>query len=147
LTFEFVALDYTNPEKNQYAYMMEGFDETWIDAGARRFVSYTNLDPGKYVFKVKGSNNDGVWNEDGVSVKIAIAPPPWKTWWAYTLYVLLDKCQDIVDKISATTSWTSLMFFEFVVGHEYLRLNSRRISCLKKNQTRTAFGGSTFSRG
>ncbi len=89
LTFEFVALDYTNPEKNQYAYMMEGFDETWIHAGARRFASYTNLDPGEYVFKVKGSNNDGVWNEDGVAVKITIAPPPWKTWWAYTLYALL----------------------------------------------------------
>lgn len=88
LTFEFVALDYTNPEKNQYAYMMEGFDETWIDAGARRFASYTNLDPGNYVFKVKGSNNDGVWNEEGVTVKIAIAPPPWKTWWAYAFYVL-----------------------------------------------------------
>ena len=89
LTFEFVALDYTNPEKNQYAYKMEGFDENWINAGARRFVSYTNLDPGNYVFKVKGSNNDGVWNEEGVAVKIAIAPPPWKTWWAYALYVLL----------------------------------------------------------
>ncbi|MCI0691977.1 histidine kinase, partial [candidate division KSB1 bacterium] len=87
LTFEFVALDYTNPEKNQYAYIMEGFDETWIDAGTRRFVSYTNLDPGNYVFKVKGSNNDGVWNEDGVAVKITITPPPWKTWWAFTLYV------------------------------------------------------------
>lgn len=88
LTFEFVALDYTNPEKNQYAYKMEGFDENWINAGARRFASFTNLDPGNYVFKVKGSNSDGVWNEDGVAVKIAIAPPPWKTWWAYALYVL-----------------------------------------------------------
>lgn len=72
LTFELVALDYTNPEKNQYAYMMEGFDETWIDAGTRRFVSYTNLDPGNYVFKVKGTNNDGAWNEDGVAVKITM---------------------------------------------------------------------------
>ncbi len=88
LTIEFVALDYTIPEKNQYAYMMEGFDENWIYSGTRRVASYTNLDPGNYVFKVKGSNNDGVWNEEGVSVRITITPPPWKTGWAYTLYAL-----------------------------------------------------------
>jgi two-component system sensor histidine kinase ChiS len=80
-SFEFAALEYTAPEKNQYAYKMEGFDEDWIYSGTRRFVTYTNLDPGKYVFKVKGSNNDGVWNEDGISITIIITPPFWATLW------------------------------------------------------------------
>ena len=86
--FEFAALDYTNPSKNQYAYKLEGFDKDWIYAGTRRYATYTNLDGGTYTFRVKGSNNDGVWNEKGTSVKIIITPPPWKTWWAYTLYVV-----------------------------------------------------------
>ncbi len=80
-SFEFAALDFTNPEKNQYKYIMEGFDEDWIDSGKRRFVTYTNLDPGEYTFRVKGSNNDGVWNEAGTSIKIIITPPFWQTWW------------------------------------------------------------------
>jgi two-component sensor histidine kinase/ligand-binding sensor domain-containing protein len=86
--FEFAALDYTNPQKNQYAYKLEGFDKDWISSGTRRYASYTNLDGGTYTFRVKGSNNDGVWNEEGTSIKIIITPPPWKTWWAYTLYVV-----------------------------------------------------------
>lgn len=85
---EFAALDYTNPHKNQYAYKLEGFDKDWIYSGTRRYASYTNLDGGTYIFRVKGSNNDGVWNEEGTSIKIIITPPPWKTWWAYTLYVV-----------------------------------------------------------
>ncbi|MFQ5631020.1 MAG: two-component regulator propeller domain-containing protein, partial [bacterium] len=88
-SFEFAALDYNAPQKNQYAYMMEGFDEDWIYSGSRRFVTYTNLDPGKYVFRVKGSNNDGVWNEEGTFVRIIITPPWWQTWWAYALYTVL----------------------------------------------------------
>ncbi|MFQ5640612.1 MAG: two-component regulator propeller domain-containing protein [bacterium] len=87
-SFEFVALNFTFPEKNQYAYMMEGFDEDWIYCGTRRFATYTNLDPGDYLFRVKGSNNDDVWNETGVSIKVKITPPPWQTWWAYGLYAL-----------------------------------------------------------
>ena len=81
LSFEFAALDYRSPEKNQYAYMLEGFDQDWIYSGTRHFVSYTNLDPGEYIFRVKGSNNDGVWNEEGISVIITITPPFWQTWW------------------------------------------------------------------
>jgi signal transduction histidine kinase len=79
--FEFAALDYTAPEKNRYAYRLEGFDRNWVEAGARRYASYTNLDPDAYVFRVKGSNNDGLWNETGAAVKIIITPPIWKTWW------------------------------------------------------------------
>ncbi len=87
-SFEFAALDFTSPNKNRYAYMMEGFDEDWIYSGGRRFVTYTNLDPGKYIFKVKGSNNDGVWNENGASLSIEILPPLWRTWWFVALAVL-----------------------------------------------------------
>lgn len=88
VSFEFAALDYTAPEENQYAYMLEGFDTDWIEAGKRRFATYTNLDGGNYTFRVKGSNNDGVWNEEGITVNIDITPPPWQTWWAYGLYIL-----------------------------------------------------------
>ena len=80
-SFEFAALDYTAPNKNQYAYMMEGFDKGWVKSGNRHFVTYTNLDPGEYTFRVRGSNNDGVWNTKGASIKIIILPPFWRTWW------------------------------------------------------------------
>jgi len=80
-SFEFVALDFIDPSKNQYAYRMEGFDQDWIDCGARRYAGYTNVDPGEYVFHVKAANSDGVWNENGASIKVIITPPFWKTWW------------------------------------------------------------------
>ncbi|NUM81184.1 hypothetical protein HUU42_10290, partial [bacterium] len=80
-SFEFAALNYNNTFKNQYAYKMEGFDSDWNFIGSKHDVTYTNLDPGEYIFKVKGSNNDGVWNETGRSIHILIAPPFWKTWW------------------------------------------------------------------
>lgn len=81
-TFEFAALNYTVPEKNQYAYKMEGFDNDWRPTTSdRRFATYTNLDPATYVFRVKASNNDGVWNEKGLSLPITITPPWWKTNW------------------------------------------------------------------
>ncbi len=80
-SLEYSALNYTSPEKNQYAYKMEGFDQGWTNARTQRKATYTNLDPGKYIFKVKGSNNDGVWNEVPATLTIIITPPYWKTWW------------------------------------------------------------------
>jgi serine phosphatase RsbU (regulator of sigma subunit) len=89
-SFKFVALDYTLPGNNQYQYMMEGFDKEWIFTDAsKRFATYTNLDAGEYVFRVKGSNNDGVWNEEGTSIKIIITPPFWQTWWFRVISVLV----------------------------------------------------------
>lgn len=85
-SFGYAALDYNAPGLNQYAYKMENFDEEWINAGTRRFATYTNLNPGSYIFRVKGSNNDGLWNEEGAAIRIVITPPWWQTWWAYTLY-------------------------------------------------------------
>lgn len=89
-TLEFAALDYRNPMKNQYAYKLEGFEDDWIYTDAtNRQVTYTNLDPGEYVFWVKGSNNDGLWNEEGRSLVIIITPPWWQTNWVYASYILL----------------------------------------------------------
>ena len=88
LSFEFAALHYVFPEKNKYAYIMEGFNKDWIYTGAnKRFASYTNLNPRKYVLRVKASNNDGVWNEEGTSLKITITPPFWETWWFRVLTI------------------------------------------------------------
>ena len=81
ISFEFAALDYHASQKNQYAYMLEGFDQDWVDSGTRRYASYTNLPGGKYVFHVKGSNGDSVWNDAGVSIPITVTPPFWQTWW------------------------------------------------------------------
>lgn len=81
-TFEFVALSYAAPEKNQYAYMLEGFDRGWNYVSARqRYAGYTNLDPGSYILRVKGSNSDGYWNEHAATLTITIRPPFWMTWW------------------------------------------------------------------
>ncbi|MEO8210016.1 MAG: two-component regulator propeller domain-containing protein [bacterium] len=80
-SFEYAALDYTNPEKNQHAYMLEGIDKDWNYVGNVRTANYTDIKPGEYIFRVKGSNNDGVWNEEGVSVKLIITPPWYETIW------------------------------------------------------------------
>lgn len=80
-SFEFVALSFTNPAKNQYTYMLEGFDPGWVGPSARRMAQYTNVPPGTYVFRVRGSNNDGVWNSEGASVRVTITPPFWQRWW------------------------------------------------------------------
>lgn len=89
ITFEFALLDFTNPSKNKYAYMLEGFDNDWIYSGNKREVTYTNLDPGNYIFRVKAANSDGIWSEGVLSVKLTISPPLWKTWWAYGFYAIV----------------------------------------------------------
>jgi GAF domain-containing protein/ligand-binding sensor domain-containing protein len=89
VSFEFAALYYAMPERVQYAYRLEGFDEDWIPAGGRRFVTYTSLPPRDYVFRVKAANPDGVWNNVGASLTITVAPPVWATWWFRGLAVAL----------------------------------------------------------
>lgn len=88
LRFDYVGIQYSKPIKNKYKYMLENFDNDWIDAGTQRNATYTNLDPGEYVFKVIASNSDGVWNYQPASIKIVITPPWWLTKWAYLLYLL-----------------------------------------------------------
>ena len=80
-SFEFVALDYSAPERNQYAYRLEGFNNNWTEAGARRYASYTHLDPGEYHFVVRGTNSDGIWSNTLAGVSITILPAYWQTWW------------------------------------------------------------------
>ncbi|MBX7173628.1 MAG: hypothetical protein K1X72_21850 [Pyrinomonadaceae bacterium] len=88
-SFEFAALDFTEPSKNQYAYQLEGFDKDLVEVGTRRTAFYTNVTPGTYLFRVIASNNDGVWNREGATIQITILPPFWQTWWFRTLLVLL----------------------------------------------------------
>jgi signal transduction histidine kinase/AraC-like DNA-binding protein/streptogramin lyase len=88
-SFTFAALDYLNSAKNQYSYRMEGIDPDWVESGSRRYVSYTNLDPGKYVLKVKGTNSEGIWNQGGAAIEIIVLPPWYRTIWAYGAYALL----------------------------------------------------------
>lgn len=87
-TLEFAALDYAAPDLNQYAYRLEGLDEKWIKTGTRSIATFTNLDPGTYTFRLKGSNNDGVWSEMSNPLLIHVSPPPWQSWWAYLLYTV-----------------------------------------------------------
>lgn len=89
LSIDFVAFNYKNTLQNKYKYKMEGYDNEWRESGTRHFTTYTNLPPGEYTFKVIASNNDGMWNEKGATVKIKILPAPWVSWWAYTIYLLL----------------------------------------------------------
>jgi len=88
-TLEFAALDYTLPENNKYAYKLDGFDKEWRFVGSQRKATYTNLNPGTYVFEVIAANNDGVWNNKPATLKIIIVAPFWMTWWFRTLIILL----------------------------------------------------------
>jgi signal transduction histidine kinase/ligand-binding sensor domain-containing protein len=88
LSFEFAALHYANPKKNQYAHMLKGYDKDWIYDN-RNFAAYTNLAPGTYEFKVRASNAYGIWNEEGLTLEINILPPWWRTLWAYAAYALI----------------------------------------------------------
>ena len=127
-SFEFAALSYANSHKNRYRYKLENFEPGWNEVGSKqRLATYTNLDPGKYVFRVQGSNSDGVWNEEGVSLPILITPPWWRTnwfralsaavflallWAAYQFRVRqlqreFKKLRDVIETIPAM-AWTAL---------------------------------------
>ncbi|MDZ7715704.1 MAG: two-component regulator propeller domain-containing protein [Balneolaceae bacterium] len=86
-SFQFAGLHYAAPDQNAYAYKMEGFDEDWQQIGNRRFISFTSMPSGTYNLKVRAANKDGIWNNEGTQLKLNIEPPPWLSWWAYTIYV------------------------------------------------------------
>lgn len=90
ISLDFAALNFNNPENNQYAYRLKGLNSSdgWHYVGQQHTASYTNLEPGNYVFEVKATNNDGVWNTIPTKLKIEVLPPLWRTWWAYMLYAL-----------------------------------------------------------
>lgn len=89
ITLEYLALHYANPQKNIYKYQLEHYDNDWREVGNQREAFYPNLPPGEYVFRLKAANDKGVWNEEGVTLKITVNPPWWRTYWAYILYILL----------------------------------------------------------
>lgn len=139
-SFEFAALDFTAPHKNGYAYRLEGVDPHWVYAGNRHFASYTDIAPGRYVFCVKGSNSDGIWNEAGARITVIIRPPFWQTWWfrllaiaalagllyaahRYRLNKLLEVertrnriARDLHDEVSATL--TGIAYFSTAIANE-----------------------------
>lgn len=88
-SFEFSVLDYISPSKNQYAYKLEGYDDNWIDLGNRNVAAFTNLDGGSYKLLVKATNSSGKWSKKILSINLQVSPPIWKTWWAYSLYILI----------------------------------------------------------
>jgi diguanylate cyclase (GGDEF)-like protein len=88
VSFEFAALDYAAPERNRFAYKLEGFDRDWIDLGREGRVTFTNLDAGSYTLQVRAANSDGTWNEAGLALPLRVAPAPWRSKWAYALYLL-----------------------------------------------------------
>lgn len=88
-SFQYAGLHYADPTQNEYAYKLDGFEEDWQYVGSRRFTSYTNLNPGEYLFRVKAANKDGVWNENGTSVRLIISPPLWNTWYARFIYLAM----------------------------------------------------------
>ncbi len=89
VTFSFASLSYCSPEKNQYAYMLEGFDQDWNYVGNQNRATYTNLPAGTYIFRVKATNNDGAWSANEAALQIVVYPPLWWSWWAKVLYLLL----------------------------------------------------------
>ncbi|MFT7219430.1 MAG: PAS domain S-box-containing protein [Candidatus Azotimanducaceae bacterium] len=90
LQLRVAAIDFAAPHNNRYKYQLVGFDKNWIDNGTTRTITYTNLDPGSYTLKVQGTNSDGVWSSNELLIPIAISPPWWATWWAFTIYALLS---------------------------------------------------------
>ncbi|WP_028667391.1 ligand-binding sensor domain-containing protein [Runella zeae] len=89
-SFDLAALDFTNPSQNQFAYRLEGFHKDWILAGTRRYLSFTNLNPGHYTLHLKAANNEGLWNDkDVLSIPLYIQPPFWQTWWFYVVVILI----------------------------------------------------------
>jgi signal transduction histidine kinase/ligand-binding sensor domain-containing protein/DNA-binding response OmpR family regulator len=126
----FVALNYTLPGKNQYAYILEGFDKKWNYVGTQRKATYTNLDPGTYTFRVKAANNDGIWNNTGKSITIVITPPWYKTWLAYCFYLLAGMA--IITAYIKYREHEAGMKYEIKLAHlrgeQEKELNERKLS-------------------
>ncbi len=89
ISFEVAALEFTAPHENKFMYMLEGFNQSWVDNENEQLISFANLDPGSYILRVKASNNDGIWNEQGASLAINVSPPYWLTWWFLSLSFLI----------------------------------------------------------
>ncbi len=134
-TIEFAALEYTNPQRNKYSYQMEGISDDWVDIGNRKFVPFSALQAGVYTFKVKGSNNDGVWNNKEISLRIIILPPWWKSNYAYLLYIVLTiLCIIIYIKIRESSLRQSKKILEQKVLERTLQIEEQSRLIISKNQ-------------
>ncbi|WP_295771087.1 hybrid sensor histidine kinase/response regulator transcription factor [uncultured Mucilaginibacter sp.] len=129
-TIGFTALHFSNAELNAYAYKMEGFDKEWINVGAdNRSATYTNLNPGTYWFKVKAANYTGKWNNNPISLKVIILPPPWKTWWAIVLYIIIFNVllYVFVKYLLAQSRHRSQLHFEKLEKDQLRKLNQMKV--------------------
>jgi PAS domain S-box-containing protein len=143
ISFEFASLDYTIAERKQYAYMLEGFDDTWNEVGTQRTATYTNLDPGEYTFKVKGLNNDGSWSTHFTSLRLTITPPFWMTWWFKTIIILFAigclfifyrlRIKTITKQKAALEKQVKERTNEIVLQKEELTRNVQELDVLKES--------------
>ncbi len=120
-TIEYAAINFMNPEKNTYAYRMEGFEEGWNEVGNKREATYTNLDPGTYTFRVKAANNDGIWNEEGAAIDVVIVPPWYMTPWF---------------RILATIGGIVILYFSFQLRTSVLRRQKHALTALINERTK-----------
>lgn len=126
LTLEFTSLDFTAPAQNKYRYQLAGVDKDWVESGTRRSATYLHLSSGNYVFKVQGSNSQGIWSDKISELKIKVLPPLWRTWWAYTIYALL-------------LAWAIRAYIKFNVNRAKLRaqLNFEKIEARRMKELDT----------
>jgi signal transduction histidine kinase/ligand-binding sensor domain-containing protein/ActR/RegA family two-component response regulator len=134
-SFEFSALSFIDARNNEYAYRMEGFDTDWNYIGNKRTATYTNLNPGKYVFRVKGTDNNGVWNQNGTSINIYIRPPFWKTWlFRIAMVILLISTYFLVHKYRVKRIQHQKEVLKNMVNERTLELNDVNKQLLEKNE-------------
>lgn len=131
IAFEFAALDFNAPDKNQFRYQLEGFDDSWIQSGNINRASYTKLPFGQYTFRVQGSNSDGLYSEDEVELAISIAPPPWLKWWAVLSYLLI-------------IGWLSYLIIKYTKTRRKLQLQIKQQELEKQNAQELANVKSRF---
>src|SRR5690554_388299 len=124
ISIEFAAIDYIDPENILYTYKLDGFDKEWFYAGNQRAANYTNLSRGKYLFRVKSTNSDGVWAENERILAIEVLPPFWATGWAYLLYVLLTLL---------------LLYFTFSILYTFYRMRNKIILEKQESEIKTRF--------
>ena len=123
-SIEFAALDYTDPKNIYYAYKLDGFDKEWIYAGNQRIANYTNLSRGKYLFRVKSTNSDGVWTNDERTLALEVLPPYWATGWAYLIYAVLA---------------IMLLFFIFRILYAFYRMRNKIVWEKQESEIKTRF--------
>ncbi len=123
LGFDFVALHYLRSEDNLYSWKLENYDTEWTPASKERQANYTNLSPGTYFFRVRGSNADGIWNQEGASMSITIYPPWWGTWWAYVCYAM-------------AIGWSGFTLYRFKVNQKLQKAEAFRLRELDAVKTK-----------